>query len=147
VMRLTNIDNLDPKYGEILVFFNAAKDPVSISDASFQGKSYSLHPIQLESVDPVVREAAFEAANARFTIPGRTTAVFVMAQPAQPAATATILSTVTAIPALTAVATIPPTPAAAPVQAMPISIIILGVVVVLAMLGLGIYLSSRRASR
>jgi pullulanase-type alpha-1,6-glucosidase len=84
VMHLSNVDNLDPNYSDVVVLFNASKDALAFADSGFIGKEYSLHPIQQNSVDPLVRIAAFDSASGSFTVPGRTTAVFVWNNPIQP---------------------------------------------------------------
>ncbi|HPH96804.1 MAG TPA: pullulanase-type alpha-1,6-glucosidase [Anaerolineaceae bacterium] len=77
VMRLSDQRNLDPSYGEVVVFFNAQKDPLTFTDKALSQIKFSLHPIQLNSVDPVVKTAAFDAGSGEFTIPGRSAVVFV----------------------------------------------------------------------
>jgi pullulanase-type alpha-1,6-glucosidase len=78
VMRLSNVDGLDEHYKEIVVLFNACPDAVTFGDASFAGQGYVLHPVQQNSVDAMVETAVFEGATGTFTVPGRTTAVFVV---------------------------------------------------------------------
>lgn len=70
--------DLDPTYETILVFFNANKFPQTflISGAT----NFSLHPVHTDGVDddPVITGGAtFNPGTATFTIPARTTAVFV----------------------------------------------------------------------
>lgn len=77
VMHLRDVDSLDPNYSDIVVLFNAGKDALTFADSGFISKDYSLHPILQNSADPLVRTAAFDSASASFTVPGRTTAVFV----------------------------------------------------------------------
>jgi len=84
VMNLSDVDNLDPNYSDVVVLFNASKDALAFADSGFIGKEYSLHPIQQNSADPLVRTAAFDSANGSFTVPGRTTAIFVWNNPVQP---------------------------------------------------------------
>lgn len=45
--------------------------------ASLAGTQLALHPILASSYDPVVRGASFNSSNGTFTVPARTTAVFV----------------------------------------------------------------------
>jgi pullulanase len=94
VMHLNDADNLDPNDNHIVVLFNANQEELNFADSGFIGKEYSLHPVQQDSADPVVRTAAFDSATGGFTVPGRTTAVFVSNDPAdpvlQPAAEATV---------------------------------------------------------
>jgi pullulanase-type alpha-1,6-glucosidase len=84
VMHLSDVDNFDPNFSDIMVLFNASKDARAFADSGFIGKEYSLHPIQQNSADPLVRTAAFASATGSFTVPGRTTAVFVWNNPIRP---------------------------------------------------------------
>ncbi len=68
---------LDPRWKRLLVVFNAAPGPVSLSDPSLAGRSMVLHPVQQASADTVVRGAAFDRGARTAAVPGRTTAVFV----------------------------------------------------------------------
>ncbi|MEP0807293.1 MAG: pullulanase-type alpha-1,6-glucosidase [Chloroflexota bacterium] len=75
VMRLTDADNLDPNFSEIVVLFNARPEAVTFSDGLLAGE-YTLHPIQQASADEVVKQATY--AGGAFNVPARTTAVFVV---------------------------------------------------------------------
>ncbi|HSG42438.1 MAG TPA: pullulanase-type alpha-1,6-glucosidase [Anaerolineales bacterium] len=75
VMRLNDIDDLDSNYKEIVVIFNAQPDEVNFSDTSLTG-NYVLHPIQQNSADETVRQVSY--VNNTFTVPGRTTVVFLI---------------------------------------------------------------------
>ncbi len=65
--------NLDSQYESIMVMVNATaeKKTLNISGAT----DYSLHPVQLGSVDSVVKQAAFHEGS--FAIPARSVVVFV----------------------------------------------------------------------
>jgi pullulanase-type alpha-1,6-glucosidase len=78
VMQLTDNEKLDPTYKAIVVLFNACPDTVTFGDDSFRELKFVLHPVQAASVDETVRWSNFDTANGRFSIPGRTTAVFVL---------------------------------------------------------------------
>jgi hypothetical protein len=67
--------DLDGRFERILVLFNGGDTEASLSLGAEAGSGWSLHPVQAASVDPVVRTAA--AADGTFTVPARTTAVFV----------------------------------------------------------------------
>ncbi len=69
--------DLDPNYETILVFFNANKISQSITISGADG--FNLHTVQADTTDadPVVQSASFNDATDTFTIPARTTAVFV----------------------------------------------------------------------
>jgi pullulanase-type alpha-1,6-glucosidase len=75
VMALADDGALDPNYARILVFFNANPGAVTWSNAQLPG-GWKLHSTLAASADPVMKQAA--AAGASFTIPGRSTAVFVL---------------------------------------------------------------------
>jgi pullulanase/glycogen debranching enzyme len=77
-MHLSDLDNLDTNYSDLLVFFNANPGSLNFGAEALAGQAYQLHPIQQSSSDPVVRNASFDPANATFTLPGRTTAVFIL---------------------------------------------------------------------
>jgi pullulanase len=98
VMHLNDADNLDPNHNHIVVLFNANQEELTFADSGFIGKEYSLHPVQQNSADPVVRNAAFDSATGIFTVPGRTTAVFVSNDPANPVFQPAAESTVTQQP-------------------------------------------------
>lgn len=71
-------NRLDPKYRSIVVVFNADKVGHSLAIPAYVGKRVSLHPLQHDSsVDLEVKKSSFSAEDARFTVPARTTAVFV----------------------------------------------------------------------
>jgi pullulanase-type alpha-1,6-glucosidase len=69
---------IDPKYQSIVVVFNADKVGHSLEIPAYAGKRMELHPIQRDSsTDREVKKSDFSAEGARFTVPPRTTAVFV----------------------------------------------------------------------
>ncbi len=82
--------DLDPTYETILVFFNA--DKVSKNYAIAGANGFALHPLQADGTDAdsVVQTASFNDSTDTFSIPARTTAVFVSTQlltPLLPAST------------------------------------------------------------
>ena len=87
VMSLADGADIDPNYETILVFFNANKIQQTFTIAEAVGKGFALHPLQFDDVDAdtVVKTAAFDNATGLFTIPARTTAVFVSTQLVTPA--------------------------------------------------------------
>jgi pullulanase-type alpha-1,6-glucosidase len=87
VMRIEDKQNLDPNYGEIVVLINAGGAGMNFSDPAFTGKQFTLHPVQVNSVDAVGKTAAFDSSKGQFSVPRYSTAVFVSLKPAQPAAT------------------------------------------------------------
>ncbi len=82
VMRLQDVDNLDPKYSEILVLINANHKPIQFSDPTLKGMAYTLHPVQQDSIDSALRELKYETTSGIFNIPAITSAVFVVEKPA-----------------------------------------------------------------
>ena len=76
VMQLTDKDNIDPTYKEIVVLFNARPDSVTFSNQEFAGKNYTLNSVQQASSDALARASTFDPASGTFTVAGRTTAVF-----------------------------------------------------------------------
>lgn len=85
VMQLADTGNDDPVYNEIILLFNASPAPVNFSASTLIGKQYQLHPVQAASTDAIVRSAGFESATGTFSVPGRTTAVFVLPGAPEPA--------------------------------------------------------------
>jgi pullulanase-type alpha-1,6-glucosidase len=79
VMSLTDISgtDLDPEYERVVVLFNAADQTQTITLPDLAGHSLTLHPVQLDSHDPIVKTAGFKTDTGQFTVPARTTSVFV----------------------------------------------------------------------
>ncbi|MFY1637778.1 pullulanase-type alpha-1,6-glucosidase [Solwaraspora sp. WMMB335] len=75
-MRLRSA-GLDRRWRSVTVIFNATPAPVTQRLPELRGAGIELHPELRGSVDPVVRTAAFDRATGTFTVPARTTAVFV----------------------------------------------------------------------
>lgn len=73
--EVTGLPDLDPATEAVVLVFNAAPGEVVFTDPAFSASVLGLHPVQQASTDAVVRTAAFAAGT--FTIPARTTAVFV----------------------------------------------------------------------
>ncbi|HSL28292.1 MAG TPA: pullulanase-type alpha-1,6-glucosidase, partial [Anaerolineales bacterium] len=76
VTRLTDAEDIDPVYDEIVVLFNARPEEVTFGDPVFANKEFELHAIQQASSDPLTRESSFDSASGEFSVPARTTAVF-----------------------------------------------------------------------
>ena len=79
VMSISNTAGrrLDEDYDLIVVLFNAAPIKQTFTAPAFAHKFLTLHPIQVRSSDPVVRTSSFNTNTGTFTIPARTTSVFV----------------------------------------------------------------------
>lgn len=80
VMSVTDENDFDPQYEMVVTLFNASPDEVSFTEADLVGVGLELHPVFANSHDPMVQSSAFDAETGTFTIPGRTTAVFVLGQ-------------------------------------------------------------------
>jgi pullulanase/glycogen debranching enzyme len=76
------IESIDPNYGLVVVLFNANDEEQTFTDEAFAGLELELHPVQVNSNDPVVQTAVFATELGAFTVPGRTTAVFVLPESA-----------------------------------------------------------------
>ncbi len=81
VMSITDVGaglaDLDPARDQIVVVFNATTDVVTYGGGEWKGLEFELHPILQGSADDVVKTAAYDADRGTFTVPARTTAVFV----------------------------------------------------------------------
>ncbi len=77
VMSVSDLvgSDLDPDFEEIVVLFNATDEIQSFTLPSSADREWELHPVQQTSADPVVQTASY--AEGSFTVPARTTAVFV----------------------------------------------------------------------
>jgi pullulanase/glycogen debranching enzyme len=67
----------DNKYESIVTLFNASKTAQSYTIPSYAGKNMALHPLQHPLIDPALRNVSYAKATGTFTVPPRTTAVFV----------------------------------------------------------------------
>ncbi len=72
------MENVDPSYDMMVVLFNAGNEAIVFTDESFSNMVLELHPVQQNSADPVVQTASFDAETNTFSVPARTTAVFVL---------------------------------------------------------------------
>jgi pullulanase-type alpha-1,6-glucosidase len=64
----------DQPYGAVVTIYNPTTSAVELP--LFLNEAFTLHPVQQNSVDPVVKTASHDATDG-FTVPARTTAVFV----------------------------------------------------------------------
>ncbi|MBA4384711.1 MAG: DUF3372 domain-containing protein [Anaerolinea sp.] len=78
VMRVQDANDLDPNYNDILVFFNANQKSLTFSEESLADLEYQLHPVLVNSVDPIVKKSTYVSGSGSFTIPALTTSVFVI---------------------------------------------------------------------
>jgi hypothetical protein len=75
--QLDGVKPIDPVNKRVVVLINATKEPVTFSHTDFKGAALQLHPVQLTSRDEVVKQATYDEQKVIFTIPARTTSVFV----------------------------------------------------------------------
>jgi pullulanase-type alpha-1,6-glucosidase len=80
ISDMGDLEDLDPNYEYIVVVFNGTPDEVAYTLDAAVGLNMELHPVQAASADTIVQGASFDSATGTFTVPGRTTAVFVLAQ-------------------------------------------------------------------
>jgi pullulanase-type alpha-1,6-glucosidase len=73
----TSGTDLDPDHEGIVVLFNSNDEPMTFQISAYARALFQLHPIQAASADSVVRGATFDPRTGTFTVPARTTAVFV----------------------------------------------------------------------
>lgn len=76
-LRDDGAEKLDERYDLIVALFNAAKERQTIVVQDLPDAYLWLHPVLAESGDPLVRQATYDPAAKRFSVPGLTTAVFV----------------------------------------------------------------------
>jgi pullulanase len=77
VVSISNVVGLTDEYDQVVVAFNTAPFPVTFRSEQLKGVDLRLHPVQMESTDPVVRKARFTRDAGAIVVPGRTAAVFV----------------------------------------------------------------------
>jgi pullulanase-type alpha-1,6-glucosidase len=69
---------IDPENRGFVVLLNAAKESVEFRHDDWLGQAFELHPVLVDSHDPVVGEASFDPGWGSFTVPARTAAVFAL---------------------------------------------------------------------
>jgi pullulanase len=77
VMRLDNNIGNYSGFKHVLVVFNATNTTSNFTDARLQGLHLHLHPVQLQSSDPLVVQSSFDGRQGTVSVPALTTAVFV----------------------------------------------------------------------
>ncbi|GAB2276821.1 Pullulanase 1, chloroplastic [Dionaea muscipula] len=68
---------LDSRYSLVVVVVNVRPDQASLTIPALQTRSLELHPLQVLSSDNIVKNSYFEPSSGCFSIPAKTTAVFV----------------------------------------------------------------------
>ncbi|XP_022968437.1 pullulanase 1, chloroplastic-like [Cucurbita maxima] len=74
---IPGLTQLDPIYSYIVVVVNARPSEISFPCPVLRARTLQLHPIQLMSTDPMVKNSAYEPSTGCFMVPSRTTSVFV----------------------------------------------------------------------
>jgi pullulanase-type alpha-1,6-glucosidase len=69
--------DIDKNFERVVVLINANDEAQTFTAAEMAGKKLALHPVLRTSADPLVKTSTFNRPSGAFTIPGRTTAVFV----------------------------------------------------------------------
>jgi len=67
----------DARYRSVVVLFNVDKEAKTLAIPELKGLRLKLHQVQRSSDDPVVKTSSYSQDSGSFTIPARTTAVFV----------------------------------------------------------------------
>jgi hypothetical protein len=75
--QLDGVKPIDPVNKRVVVLINATKEPVTFSHLDLKGAALQLHPVQATSRDEAVKQATYDEQKGVFTIPARTTSVFV----------------------------------------------------------------------
>jgi pullulanase-type alpha-1,6-glucosidase len=84
VMALSDPDgSVDRLREKIVVLFNANDNPQSFVATSLAANSFMLHEVQRASLDPVLMTATWDPGTNAFSVPPRTTAVFVSPRSAE----------------------------------------------------------------
>lgn len=71
------LSQLDPNFSYIVIIINVRPTEVQYAIPDLWAKSMQLHPVQVNSKDPIVRESKYDASSGCFNVPAKTTAVFV----------------------------------------------------------------------
>ena len=77
VERIVNPEKFCFPVSQAVVLVNATPQTQTFTDLAFKRQPLQLHPVQAVSNDPVVRTSKFQGATGTFTVPARTTAVFI----------------------------------------------------------------------
>jgi hypothetical protein len=77
VERIANTQKSCFPTSQAVVLVNATPQKQTFSDPAFRRQPLILHPVQALSRDPVVRSARFQGPTGTFTVPARSTAVFI----------------------------------------------------------------------
>ncbi|MGC8800011.1 MAG: pullulanase-type alpha-1,6-glucosidase [Chloroflexus sp.] len=103
------VTRVDPNIGQVVVLFNARPDTVTITIPELANGDLRLHDVQVASSDERVTQSRYQV-DGTFSVPARTTAVFVGPRPLVAAPAPTPTATTAPIPT-TAIPTATPEPA------------------------------------
>jgi Type II secretory pathway, pullulanase PulA and related glycosidases len=135
-------NRLDPNIGQVVVLFNARPETVTITIPELANGDLRLHDVQIASSDERVALSRYNA-DGSFSVPGRTTAVFVGPRPLVAAPLVPPTATPTVTPEAPAVTPEPqPTPSG---NTAPGWLWI--VLLVIALVGAGLFVARRNRSR
>jgi len=74
----TGDGRIEDPYAAVLVVLNARREAYEVSETALKGVRFLLHPVLAQSADALTRASRFDPDDARLSVPGRTTAVFVL---------------------------------------------------------------------
>lgn len=68
---------LGGSWKSLTVVFNSTPETAKQTVTDLRGADVALHPVLVDSADPVLRTASFDGAAGTFSVPARSVAVFV----------------------------------------------------------------------
>ncbi|KAM7526852.1 hypothetical protein LguiA_016754 [Lonicera macranthoides] len=71
------LSQLDPIYSYIVVIINVCPTDASFVIPALKERTLQLHPVQMMSIDNIVKNSKYDASSGCFVVPSRTTCVFV----------------------------------------------------------------------
>uniref|UniRef100_A0A1J3ES24 Pullulanase 1, chloroplastic n=1 Tax=Noccaea caerulescens TaxID=107243 RepID=A0A1J3ES24_NOCCA len=74
---IPSVSQIDPNYSFIVVIFNARPSEFSYFTPLLKDRNLQLHPVQVMSGDERVKKSVYDTFSGGFTVPSRTTTVFV----------------------------------------------------------------------
>lgn len=77
-------EDADPALDGALVVFNAGTESASQTVGTLAGRNYALSPVQLNGLDPIVKQTGWDAKSGTVSVPARTVAVLVNATTVEP---------------------------------------------------------------
>lgn len=82
VMSISDAEGaVDRRHKQVFVLINADDTAHEYQETAFAGLPLNLHPVLANSDDPVARTSGFNATAGKFSVPARTTAVFIARRP------------------------------------------------------------------